>query len=111
MAVLTGVLLAMLLDPVRLVLTLGVVLFSRKIWIIPIAAICSAVVVETMLTSSQMTRDWGEGIVIGFLASLIQASLIFLVRKGLSKKKAVPEPEGSSTFPSRISLDRRNYFD
>lgn len=89
-----AILLASLLSPVRLIITLVVVLLSKRKWIIPVAAATSAVAVETLLTAQQETRDWGEGIVVGLLASLIYASVIYWIRGRVIRKR---ERAGTST--------------
>lgn len=73
-------LLASLLSPIRLVITLFFVLLTKRKWIVPVAAVISAIAVESLLTASQYTRVWGEGLVIGLMASLIHAYAIYWVR-------------------------------
>lgn len=75
-----GTLVAILIsffDPIRLVITLAVSLCSRQKWIIPVAAMVSAIVIETLLTSMDITRTWGEGILLGMVASGIQALMCY----------------------------------
>jgi nucleoside permease NupC len=72
-----ALILASLIDPIRFAITLAVTLFSRQKWIIPVSAIVSAIASETLLTSIQMSRTWGEGILPGVIASGIQALLCF----------------------------------
>lgn len=57
MASFVAVAIAFLRDPVRMVVAAGVVLFSK------------AQAVESLLTSVQFTRTWGQGLSNGFLAS------------------------------------------
>ncbi len=72
-----AMLLAKILDPVSFIVVLVVSLFSRKKWIIPVAAIIGAIVTETILTFTQITRTWGQGIILGVLASGIHAVLSY----------------------------------
>lgn len=83
---------AALLDPIRLILTLAVVLVSKCAWIVPAAAAISAIAIETMLTMTQITRVWGDGIIIGFLASLIHAGAIYGIRMLIINHRARKSP-------------------
>lgn len=67
-------------DPIRFVIVLVIVLFSKKKWIVIVAAALAAVTVETILYSTQISRTWGEGLPIGFLASLVVATIVFTIR-------------------------------
>ena len=85
--------LASVADPIRFVITLVVSLGSRKKWIILVATIVSAVSSETLLTSLQVTRQWGSGIWPGLIASAVQAVLCYWVIgkfRGSGKKPTVP---------------------
>ena len=88
MVYLAAVLTASLLSPVRLIVTLLIVLLSKRGWIIPVAAVTSAAVVETLLTTLQMTRVWGDGLVVGLAASLIHASLIYWIRGLIVRRRS-----------------------
>ena len=82
-----AVFLAMFLDPIRFIFALIVVLFSRKKWIILLAAAISAVLAETVLYSIQYTYTWGQGLPVGFPVSLVHASIVFGVRSWLGNRK------------------------
>lgn len=58
---------------------LVVALFSKKKWIVIWAATLSAITVETILYSTQVARIWGEGIPLGFLAGLFHATIVFII--------------------------------
>lgn len=61
------------LDPVSFAIVFTLSFISRQKWIIPAAAVVGAFVSETLLTVTQYTRTWGQGIIIGLLASGIHA--------------------------------------
>ena len=96
-----AVFLAALLDPIRLVIALLVVLFSRQKWIILVAAAISALAIETLLSSTQHTRTWGQGLPVGSIASLVHASLVFLIRARITAKKQTALPPASESDPYR----------
>jgi len=75
--VIIAILLVKMLDPVSFIVVLMVSTFSREKWIIPVAAIIGAIVTETVLTSTQNLRIWGEGIIFGVLASGVHAVLSY----------------------------------
>jgi len=97
-----AVLIAKLLDPISFIVALVIVLFSRRWWIIIVAAAVSAVIVETILTSTQFTRTWGQGLLLGFVASAIHASVIFFVRQTLTRRS------GSAGGPATASASTGN---
>lgn len=65
------------LDPIRVLITLAFLLLARNHWRVFIAAALSAVVCETLLMALQTTWVWGEGLVVGGIASLLQAVILF----------------------------------
>lgn len=65
------------LDPIGFAVVFALSFITREKWIIPAAAIGGALVTETILTATQYTRTWGRGIVIGLLASAIQALVCY----------------------------------
>jgi uncharacterized membrane protein YraQ (UPF0718 family) len=83
-------LIASFIDPIRFGITLGVSLCSRKWWIVAVAAIVSAIISETLLTSIQTTRQWGDGMLPGIIASVVQAvlcySVIGIIRRSRKQK-------------------------
>ena len=83
-----AMLLAKILDPVSFIVVLVVSLFSRKKWIIPVAVIIGAIVTETILTSTQITRTWGQGIILGVLASGVHAVLSYWLIGNFKKSQA-----------------------
>ncbi|MGF6862843.1 hypothetical protein ABIE69_003433 [Rhodobacteraceae bacterium MBR-64] len=97
-----AVFIAKLLDPVGFFVALVVVLFSKKKWIILLAAVLAAVVGETILTSIQYTRNWGQGLPIGFLAGLVHASIVFGIRSHLGvRKHAKTGAQGETRAPEK----------
>ena len=70
---------AAFLDPVRAGLSLVGVLVSRRPWVIALAAAFSTLVSETILFVLKMTTFWGEVIVPGTIASVLQAVLLFAI--------------------------------
>jgi hypothetical protein len=94
--------LAKLLDPVGFVVSLVVVLFSKKKWIILLAAALAAAVGETILSATQYTRTWGQGLPIGFLAGLVHASIVFGIRSQLGvRKQAKTGAQGETRVPEK----------
>ncbi|MCF7821991.1 MAG: hypothetical protein K9M17_06075, partial [Mariprofundaceae bacterium] len=57
-----AILIAKFLDPIGFVVAGLTVLASRKVVIIPIAAGASALVTETILSNTQLTYSWGNGL-------------------------------------------------
>lgn len=88
-AALLGMLLGSLLDPVSFGIALVVVLFSKKLFIIPIAAAVATVLGETLADSMQAARVWGGGLQlpIHFLAGLVHASIVFRIRSRRRARK------------------------
>jgi hypothetical protein len=68
-----------LLDPIAFAIAFSVVLCSRKKTVIFISAAVTAIAVETILTSTQSARIWGQGLLPGFVAALLQAGLSFWI--------------------------------
>lgn len=79
LAVLLGTIVGKLLDPVSFIVVLIFTLCSKQKYIIFIAALFGAIITESVLTSMQVTRSWGQGIVPGFIASLLHAAFLFWV--------------------------------
>jgi len=67
-------------DPIRFIIVLVVVLSSKQKRIVIVAAAFATVIVEAILYSIQVARTPGEGIPIGFLASLFVATIVFTIR-------------------------------
>ena len=65
------------LDPIRVFITLVFLLFARSRWMVFVAAALSTVVCETLLMALQTTWVWGEGLVVGGVASLLQSVVLF----------------------------------
>jgi len=112
-----GAIIGRLLDPVSFIIVLVISTFSRKKWVILVAAITGAVVTETILTSSQFTRTWGEGLVYGFIASGLHALICYWVIgkfKKLKTKKENSKLETSiekSETSSNESMENTNPID
>ena len=82
---LAAVLVVSFLDPVRALITFGCTFLSRRHGIL-VAAVASSIVCETILAAAHVWTFWGQGIVAGFIASLLQAVLLVcaikVVRRG-----------------------------
>jgi hypothetical protein len=80
------------LDPIRVFITLAFLLFARSRWMVFVAAALSTVVCETLLMALQTTWVWGEGLVVGGIASLLQSAILFwmgsAVRTWLTNRSA-----------------------
>ena len=81
-----AIVVARIIDPIGFLITLGVVLCSRRRWIILVAAAVSTVLVESILTATQMLYIWGEGLLFGLIAGALQAWLIFWIRSGMKRE-------------------------
>ena len=84
-----AVLLAKTLDPIGFLIVLVISLFSRKKWIIPISAIFSSIIIESILTSSQISRNWGESIIPGLIASSVHAIICYFIINLFRKNKTI----------------------
>jgi hypothetical protein len=65
------------LDPIRGFITLAFLLFARNLLMVFVAAALSALLCETLLMVLQTTWAWGEGLLVGGIASLLQAVILF----------------------------------
>jgi hypothetical protein len=72
---LAAMLVVSFLDPVRALITFGCTFLSRKHGVL-VAALSSSVVCESILIAAQGWRYWGEGMLAGFIASLVQSVLL-----------------------------------
>ena len=66
------------LDPVRALITFGCTFLSSKYCVL-VAALASSIVCETILAAAQGWRFWVQGILPGFIASLLQAAFFVCV--------------------------------
>ena len=73
-------------SPISFILTIVFVLFSRSKLIIPISAVVTAIIFETVLSSTNPVRNWGSGLILGVIAALIQAGFAYWL-VGLFRKK------------------------
>lgn len=94
-AFIVGGLLGKLLDPVSLVLCFILLVIKREKWMIGVSAIAAAIASETVITLMLFTRTWGEGLVLGFIASLIHSVLAYWV-VGKFRKKPVSTSDSHS---------------
>ena len=92
LAALLGIIIGKLLDPVSFIVVLVVTLCSKQKYIMIVAALVGAIITESVLTSIQVTRSWGQGIVQGFIASLLHAAFLFWV-VGKFRKDNPVQPE------------------
>jgi ABC-type thiamin/hydroxymethylpyrimidine transport system permease subunit len=69
------------LDPLGFTIAILGSLFIRKPWQVLLVGLITASIVETILTTTQYTRTWGEGIVIGVVASSLHAAIGFAIVK------------------------------
>ena len=81
------VILVALLDPIRALITFTCSFVSRRVPGVLIAATVSAIVCETILTGAHVWRYWGQGIVAGFIASLLQAAVVNLALKAMRRRR------------------------
>lgn len=80
--------LASFLSPIRFLVTLLLLgIYNKKIMILP-AAIISAVISETVLDATQLTRVWGQGLPYGFAASLLHAIISYYLVRWLKGKNS-----------------------
>ena len=91
-----AVILIAFLDPVRALITFASSFLSRKAYGVLIAAAASAIVCETVLTIAHVSRYWGQGIVAGFIASLLQAAVLYWAVKALRMRRRRVTPARES---------------
>lgn len=82
-----AVILVALLDPVRALITFAFSFLSRRSYGVLIAAAASAIVCETVLTIAHVSPYWGQGIVAGFIASLLQAAVLYWAVKAMRMRR------------------------
>lgn len=71
---------AKFVDPIALFSAFVVMLLSPRDWrFIPLAAVISAIIGETVLTMIQYTRTWGEGILLAIIVGIVHACLSYWV--------------------------------
>ena len=63
------------LDPIGFVIAILGSVFITKWWQILLVGLITASIVETLLIMTQYTRIWGEGIIIGSVASCVHAAI------------------------------------
>jgi hypothetical protein len=83
------VILVAFLDPIRALITFACSFLSRRAYGVLIAATVSAIICETILTGAHVLRYWGQGIVAGFIASLLQAAVLYFAVKALRRRRVV----------------------
>ena len=91
--VIIAMLLAKFLDPIGFIVVLVISFITRDKWIIPVAAIAGALIIETVLTSIQITRTWGQGLPIGIIASGLHVVLCYWLIGKFKKKDTVKTDE------------------
>jgi putative exporter of polyketide antibiotics len=85
------ILLAKLLDPISFVIAGLATLVARRWWHCVIVGVVVALVVEMILTSLQYTRDFGEGLIPGVIASSAHSAIAFwLISKRRQRKAERP---------------------
>lgn len=72
---------AVLLDPIRLLFSYIGARSSTSKWHLILSSLIGAILAEWLLTTTQITRVFGEGIVMGWIGSLLQTFIIFYVFK------------------------------
>lgn len=89
MEILAATLVVSFLDPIRALIVFGLLFASRKAWAILFAAVVSAVATETVLTMVLVTRTWGSGLAVSFIASLLQAAVLSPL-VGVIRRRRIP---------------------
>jgi hypothetical protein len=84
MEILTATLIVSLLDPIRALITFGCIFVLRKSYGVAVAAAASALVCESILTFGQVPRVWGQDLLAGLIASLIQAVVLVLLSRAFN---------------------------
>lgn len=85
------------LDPISFAIVFGLCFISREKWIIPVAAIAGAMAVEAILLSTQVTRNFGNGLMLGIPVGFIHAGLSYWLIGKFTKSKAKPKPDESES--------------
>jgi hypothetical protein len=86
---LAALIIASAFDPVRALITFAFSVLARRTFGLLIAATASAILCETILTSARVWHFWGQGIVAGFIACLIQTAALYWVVKVLRRRRTV----------------------
>lgn len=81
-----AILIAKLLDPISFITVFVVSLFTRKKLIIPTSALLGAIAIETFLTFTQYSRNWGQGFPVGIVASSLHAVQCYWIIGKLKEK-------------------------
>lgn len=92
--VLVALFLAKFLDPVSFIIAgvSGYKLYNKPWYAILVIGIITSVIVETLLTSSQLTRTFGEGLPLGIVVSCLHALIgRFIARKRNATKDSAGE--------------------
>jgi hypothetical protein len=82
-----AVILVAFLDPIRALITFACSFISRKAYGPLLAAAASAIICETILTGAHVWRYWGQGIVAGFIASVLQAAVLYLAVSAMRRRR------------------------
>jgi hypothetical protein len=85
----TALIVASALDPIRALITFAFSVLARSAVGMLIAATASAVLCETILTTAHVWRFWGQGLVAGFIACVIQAVALYWAMKVMRRRKAL----------------------
>ena len=89
---------AKLFSPIGLAICFFLITPSRdKWWSVPLAALVSAIVSESLLASVQITRDFGDGIGRSLIGGIIQASVVYLAIIAMAKAKGRSITENDKT--------------
>jgi hypothetical protein len=88
---LSTLIVASVLDPIRALITAAFGAFAHRAIGISLAAAASAIVCETILTSAHVWHFWGQGIVAGFIACLLQAIAIHWAMEMVRRRRFASE--------------------
>ena len=78
------------LDPIKVLVIVGCFLVYYSRYTIPVAIIVATLIAEGILTKTQLTRNFGEGIVIQFISAIILTAIVyfawFKIKNAINKK-------------------------
>ena len=92
MEILAATLIVSFLDPIRALITFGCVFVLQKSYGVLVAAAASALVCEAILTFGHVV--WGQGLLAGLIASLLQAVVLVLLSRAIHHRSVAQSSDG-----------------
>ncbi len=70
---------AAILDPIKLVVAVGVFTISFNRYMLALGVVAGGLISEAILTKMQITRQFGDGLVVQLIGSLVVTVVVYLV--------------------------------